>query len=102
VGLAFALFFNLNAIASITSSIYTIIYLFVLVSHFRLAKEMGGNKIFIAFNISILLFVLLALIYHQWQTEKYGLLAFGVVLLAAISLEFIYRKIRKRSIKDKT
>jgi amino acid transporter len=58
LGLLFALFFNLGAIASITSTIFTVIYIFVLVSHFKLRKEFGGKGFLILINLAILLAVL--------------------------------------------
>jgi len=42
LSLVFALFFNLGAIASITSTVFTVIYIFVLISHIKIHKEYGG------------------------------------------------------------
>ena len=39
LGLLFSLLFNLGDIATITSSVFTIVYIFVVVSHIRIRKE---------------------------------------------------------------
>lgn len=56
LGLLFALFFNLEAIASITITVFTVIYIFVLISHLKNRKEYGGNKTIIIINLIIALF----------------------------------------------
>ncbi|HDO21906.1 MAG TPA: amino acid permease [Nitrospirae bacterium] len=96
LGLLFVLIFNIGAIASITSVIFTIIYIFVLISHYRLADDYGGNKGFIILNIIILLIVFLVLIFYQWQTQKGAFLGMIITLLGAVSLEYIYRYTKKR------
>ena len=70
LGLAMALFFDLSAIAIITSTVFTIIYIFVLISHFKLSKQYGGNKIILAFNLTILLIVFAALMKYQRSEER--------------------------------
>lgn len=101
LGLFFALTFNIGAIASITSSIYTIIYIFVLISHYRLADQYGGRKGFILFNTIVLVVVMIALLFYQWQTQRnafYGtLITFG----GAVVIEYVYRYFRKRKFVGK-
>jgi len=96
LGLLFVLIFNIGAIASITSVIFTIIYIFVLISHYRLADNYGGNKKFIFLNIIVLLIVFSILVFYQWQTQKSAFLGMIITLLGAISLEYIYRHIKNR------
>ena len=96
LGLFFALTFNIGSIATITSSIYTIIYIFVLISHYRLADVYGGKKGFILLNIIILLVVFLALIHYQWQTQRNAFYGTIITLLGALIVEYIYRLIKKR------
>ena len=69
LGLLFALFFDLSTIASITSTIFTVIYIFVLISHLKLYKEFGGKKLLIIFNLMILLTVFIALMIYQWDSQ---------------------------------
>ena len=96
LGLFFALTFNIGSIATITSSIYTIIYIFVLISHYRLADVYGGKKGFILLNIIILLVVFLALIHYQWQTQRNAFYGTIITLLGALIVEYIYRLLKKR------
>ena len=96
LGLLFALTFNIDAIATLVSSIFTIIYVFVLISHYRLADNYGGNKGFILLNVIILLIVFLALIFYQWQTQRGAFYGTIITLLAALILEYVYRYLTKR------
>jgi len=96
LGLFFALTFDIGAIATITSAIFTIIYIFVLISHYRLADNYGGNKGFILLNVIILLIVFLVLVYYQWQTQRSAFYGTIITLLAALILEYVYRYLKKR------
>jgi len=96
LSLFFVLAFNIGAIAAIISSIFTIIYVFVLISHYRLADKYGGNKAFILLNVIILLIVFSALIFYQWQTQRSAFYGMIITLLGALSLEYIYRYLKKR------
>lgn len=101
LGLLFALFFDLGAIASITSTVFTVIYIFVLISHIRLRKEYGGNKILLFVNLIILLVVFAALIKYQWSTQQSAFYASILTFVVAFIIEYLYRKYRKREIKTK-
>ncbi len=96
LGLFFALEFDIGAIATITSAIFTIIYIFVLISHYRLADKYGGNKGFILLNILILLFVFFALTFYQWQTQRNAFYGTIITLLSALIIEYGYRYFKKR------
>ena len=100
LSLLFALFFNLGAIASITSTVFTVIYIFVLISHIKLQKKYGGNKILIIFNLIILLAVFVALMKYQWDTQKSAFYASIFTFVGAFIVEYIYRKYGKREMKD--
>ena len=97
IGLVLALFLNLSSIAIITSSVYTVIYLFVLISHFRLTKKYGGNKVLLGFNILVLLGILIALLRYQWLIQKSTFFIIIVVFISAIVLEYIFRKYKNKS-----
>ncbi len=99
LGLLFALFFDLSAIASITSTVFTVIYIFVLISHFKLADEYGGNKTLIGFNLVILSVVFLALMKYQWDTQKTTFFASILTFVAALFVEFLMRKYKNRKMK---
>jgi amino acid transporter len=97
LGIFFVLTFDIGAIASITSAIFTIIYIFVLFSHYRLASKYGGNKGFILFNIIVLIFVFLALLFYEWQTKRGAFYGTIITFIGAIILESTYRYFKKRT-----
>jgi len=99
LGLSFALLFNLSAIASITSTVFTIIYIFVLISHFKLSKLVGGNKLFILINLIILFAVFGALLRYQLNTQISTFYTTIIIFMGAILVEFIYRKLKNRKFK---
>ncbi len=101
LGLFFALFFNISEIATITSGIFTMIYIFVLLSHIRLInkKTVEGCKYFVGFNTLVLGFVFLALLYYQWQTQKSAFIGLLATLGGAVLLEYVYRNVASRKFK---
>ena len=101
LGLTFALFFNLNAIASIASTVFTVIYIFVLISHFKLTKDVGGSKSLIGINLIILFIVFGALLKYQWKTQINTFYASLIIFIGAILIEFIYRKLKGRKFIQK-
>ena len=92
----FVLLFNIAAIASIISTIYTTIYVFVLFSHYRIANTYGGNRRFIAFNMMVLVAVFLVLMRYQWQTARPAFFGAWGTLIGAVILEWVYRALSKR------
>jgi amino acid transporter len=98
LGLVFALFFNLNAIASITSTVFTVLYIFVLISHFKLSEDVGGKKIVILINLFILFVVFGALLKYQWETQIDTFYTSIFLFIGAIIIEMIYRKVKGRKI----
>ncbi len=100
LSLIFALTLNLAAIASIISSIFTIIYIFVLVSHYRLAGSVGGSRRLIFLNIIVLGAVLAGLIYYQWQNQRTAFWGTIVVFGGVIVMESLYRRIARRQFRE--
>ncbi len=100
LGLLFALFFDLGAIASITSTVFTVIYIFVLISHLKLQKEYGGNRMLIIFNLIILLVVFTALMKYQWDTQKTAFYASIFTFIGALIVEYLFRKYKKREMNS--
>lgn len=86
LGMLFALLFDIGAIASITSSVYTMIYLCVLVLHYRLADTYGGGSklLIVIFTITITA-VLIGLLSYQSHTSKTTFFA-TFITFAGISL----------------
>jgi len=97
LGLLLALFFNLNAIAVITTAVTTMIYIFVLISHYKNIDTFGGKKWIVILNLSILIFVFIALMIYEWKTQKDAFAASWIIFLTAILLEYLYRKYKNRN-----
>ncbi len=101
LGLFFALFFDLSAIASITSLVFTVIYIFVLISHLKLRKDYGGNPVLLYVNITILLAVFIALIKYQLNTNIGAFYASIFTFAGAVFVEYLIRKISRRKMTQK-
>jgi amino acid transporter len=99
LGILFALFFKMDGIAFITSGVFTVIYIFVLISHYRLTEQVGGNRLFILFNLLVLIIVFAALVYYQFKSQKMAVLGIAVVFVGALVVEIIFRYVKKRSFK---
>ncbi len=100
LGLFLALFFNLNAIAVITTAVTTMIYIFVLIAHYKNIDKFGGNKYIISINLGILSFVFLALMRYQWQTQKDAFAASWIIFGSAFLIEYLYRHFYHRNFKN--
>ncbi|MFU8653442.1 APC family permease [Methanotorris formicicus] len=96
LGILFALLFNMEGVASITSAVFIIIYLFVILSHYLLVDEVGGNRKLIILSFNVILLVFLTLLYYQWQIHKYIFYGIITTFLGAIIFEYIYRCFTKR------
>ncbi len=96
LGIIFALTFNLNGIASITSGVFMVIYLFVLYSHWKLKGRYGGNPLIIATGFLVVSMVFLLLLIYQWNTDRGSFYGTCIVLSGSLLLELIYRGITKR------
>jgi len=95
------LLFDIEEIAAITSSIFTIIYIFVLVSHFKLARDYGGNRIVIGINLIMLFLLFFALQYYQFKNRTlsfYGTLA---AIAGAFVFEYFFRIVKVRKFKKR-
>jgi len=69
LGILFALLFNLDGIASITSSVFIVIYLFVLAAHWKLQHEYGGNRWIIALGFGVVMGVFVLLLHYLLAAE---------------------------------
>ncbi|ABB23675.1 APC family permease [Pelodictyon luteolum] len=97
LGLLFALLFDMTAIASIMSSVSTIIYIFVLSAHYRLAPYYGGSRPLIAAFTLVLSAVLAGLL--AWQLNQSPSSFYGTLLtlLTALAAGHIHRHLRSRN-----
>ncbi len=101
LSLFFVLFFNLESIASITSFVFLLIYLFVIISHYRLADKTKGNKLLIIFSFIVILMVLFTLLIYQWKTEKTTFFTSVFIFTAAFIFELFYKLITHREFKKR-
>ncbi len=100
LGLIFALLFNLGDIATITSCVYTIVYIFVVVSHIKLRKAYGGNLLLLSINLMILSAVFTALLVYQWQSHHNAFYGTMLTFIGALIVEFLFRLIGKRRLTE--
>jgi hypothetical protein len=92
----------LNGIASITSAVFMVIYLFVLLSHYRLVGQYGGRRIVVVAAIIAVATVFLILMRYQWLTNRMALYSTLITLAASVILEIVYRSITRRVLKTRT
>ncbi|HFE47920.1 MAG TPA: amino acid permease [Chromatiaceae bacterium] len=95
LSLVFALTFNLNGIASITSSVFMVIYLFVLLSHWRIRRQYGGNPLIILSGFLVIVAVFGLLLHYQWQTNRTAFWGTWVTIGASLLIETLYRGFSK-------
>ena len=97
----FALLFNLNGIASITSSVFMVIYLFVLAAHWRLHRQYGGNRLIIGIGFLVVLGVFVLLLRYQWHTARDAFYTTGLVLAASLLTEAVYFRVTRRNLQHR-
>ena len=102
LGIALALVLNLNGVASLTSAIFMVIYLFVLASHFRLVKTVGGNRLFILTSIVVIAGVFLVLLHYEWRTNRTAFVGTWLALLTSLIVEAVYRRLTGRALLTRT
>jgi amino acid transporter len=91
ISLVLSLAFNLNGIASMTSAVFMAIYVFVLWSHLRLLKTIGGSRLIIIGTILLIVAVFVLLLIHEWRTERASFYGTWIVFLAGLVVELTYR-----------
>jgi amino acid transporter len=96
LGLALALLLDIGGIASMTSAVFIVIYLFVFISHLRLIDEVGGSKWLVRFNFVVVLATFVVLMAHQYRVN--AAVFFGIIGMFALSflVEFVYRRFTLR------
>jgi amino acid transporter len=99
LGLALALFLDVDGIASITSAVFIVIYLFVIASHLRLVERVGGHRPLIVFDLIVVLATLVVLLVHQYRQDR--LVLAGLIALFGLSVvaELVYRRVSGRTLR---
>jgi len=91
------LLLRIDEIAALTSSVFMVIYMAVIWSHYKVADIYGGNKTLILVNLTVMVVIFLSLMYYQFQHQRPAfystLLALGISLI----VEYLFRKIRSRN-----
>lgn len=100
LGLLFALTFKLGDIATITSSVFTVVYVFVVISHIKIRKKYGGKLILLLFNLIVLNAVFIALLFYQWNTHRSAFYGTIITFAGSLIVEYIFRFIRKRKFTE--
>ncbi len=96
LSLLFALFLNLGSVANLISTVFLVIYLFVIISHFKLSDKAGGNKALILLNFIVVLTVFFTLMLYQWKSNKESFYVGIFVFAFSLVFETVYRYITKR------
>jgi amino acid transporter len=84
LGIALVLFSSLASIASITSSVFIVIYLFVLIAHWRLSREMGGSRWIIGIGMVAVALVFIDLMHYQWNAQRQGFYTTWAILIERV------------------
>jgi len=101
LSILFVLLFNIGEIASITSSIFTIVYIFVVYSHYKISGEYGGNKKILMTNLIILIILFGVLLYYQLTNQTPAFYGTISVFAGALIIEYIYRKVKLRTFSNR-
>jgi len=100
LGLGFALGFDLSGIAGITSSVMIMIYLFVIVAHYRLIRrgEADGLAWFVLLSFVVVATVFMVLQVYQWNQSRSAFWTTLAAFALALVFEAIYRGATRRVI----
>ncbi len=100
LGLIFALFFNLEGVASLVSFTLLVIYQFVLLTHYKLAPFVGGFRFISVIGLVLITTVGILLLIYQYKTNIQTFYT-AIVLIPAITLfEWFYKRKTKRVFKS--
>ncbi len=98
LGLLFALLFDINGIAAICSATFLLVYIFAIISHLRLIDQTKARKSLVGLSLVVVLVIFSLLMYYQWQTDRRVFYTIWVTVAIFAIIEFIYRRITKRSL----
>ncbi len=101
LGLIMALTLNLEGVAAVTSSSFIIIYIGVILSHYKLADATGASRAVIVASLTIVLSILAVLLYHQYISNPSSFYTIIASYLVASFGEYAYRKKTKRVFKER-
>jgi len=102
ISILLSLAFNLNGIASMTSAVFMAIYVFVLWSHLRMRKTVGGSRFVILGTILLILAVFGLLLSHEWRTERTSFYGTWLVFAIGLGVELVYRAQTRRNLRHRS
>ncbi len=94
--LVFALFLDLGGVASVTSAVFILIYLFVIASHYTLRDLVGGRRGLVVFSFFAVTVVFGILLAYQWRSDRAAFHATWMVLAGAGLVEWLWRGLTRR------
>lgn len=96
LGLIIAMTLNLEGVAAVTSSSFIIIYIGVILSHYRLSDKTNASKGIIILSLLIVLSILAVLLYNQYTSNPSSFYAIITSYILASLGEYVYRNKTKR------
>jgi amino acid transporter len=97
--LVLALFFNLDAIASIGSAVALLIFTLITAAHFRVRAETGANVVILAVAIGAAGIVLLTFVFTTLIHEPASIITLLVILVLSFALDFGWKRVRDNRTK---
>lgn len=102
LGLLLAFLLNLDGVAAVCSATFIIIYLAVIIAHYRLRHITRGNAAIILVSLVVVASILVLLLYHQYETNPRSFYTIVASYAGALLVEYIYRTRTNRVIKKRT
>jgi amino acid transporter len=98
--LVLALFFNLDAIASIGSAVALLIFTLITAAHFRVRSETGANVVILVAAIAAAAVVLLTFVFTTLIHEPASIVTLVVILVLSVALDFGWKRARANRTKS--
>ena len=102
LGLLLAFLLNLDGVAAVCSATFIIIYLAVIIAHYKLRHITRGNATIILVSLVVVASILVLLLYHQYETNPRSFYTIVASYAGALLVEYIYRARTNRVIKKRT
>ncbi|MEB3798790.1 MAG: APC family permease [Desulfurococcales archaeon] len=101
LGLLIAMTLNLEGVAAVTSSSFIVIYIGVILAHYKLASQTKASRGVIVLSLLIVLSILSVLLYNQYTTNPASFYAIIASYIIASLGEYAYRSRTKRGFKKR-
>jgi amino acid transporter len=95
-----ALFFNLDAIASIGSVVALLIFTLITAAHFRVRAETGANVVILSVAVAAAGIVLLTFVFTTLIHEPASMVALLIILALSVALDFGWKRVRANRTKS--